>query len=212
MCPMDSYIILLHQVYSNRFCNQTGEIQSHKFLKNSCGTWSGGDTTRDQLFDVSTNHTKPSCSVKSNNSQLVKNAGLAVYSSIGKSKSGVSRKFVQPHRSSIIKNSPLVSPLTIWIICYISPSSKFLNHDRFPNKQNPTKKATTTWGIGPSVSFIQTSIFDAKNIELWLKIWAPNWKEPQYRGDIFSLDRNRFLGLKNLSHILCSTDIMYSKI
>ena len=111
------------------------------------------------------NHTKPSSSVKSNNSQLVKNAGLAVYS-IGKSKSGVSRKFVQPHRTSIIKNSPLVSPLTIWIICYISPSSKFLNHDRFPNKNNPTKKATT------------------------------NWKGPQYGGHIFSLDLNHFFGFQ----------------
>ena len=81
------------------------------------------------------NHTKPSCSVKSNNSQLVKNAWLAVYSSIGESKCGVSQKFVQPHRTSTIKNSPLVSPLTIWIICNISPSSKFLSHDRFPNKK-----------------------------------------------------------------------------
>ena len=82
------------------------------------------------------NRTKPSCSVKSNNSQLVKNAGLAVYSSICKSKSGVSRKFVQPHRTSTIKNSPLVSPLTIRIYCNISPSSKFLNYDHFQKNKS----------------------------------------------------------------------------
>lgn len=54
ICAPWIHIILLHQVYSNYFCNQPGEIQSHKFLKNSCNTWSGGDTTRDQSFDAST--------------------------------------------------------------------------------------------------------------------------------------------------------------
>lgn len=133
MCPMDSYIILLHQVYSNRFCNQPGEIQSHKFLKIIAVHGQVVIQHVTSCLMCPQNHTKASCSVKSNNSQLVKNAGLAVYSSIGKS--GVSRKFVQPHRTSTIKNSPLVSPWTIWITCNISPSSKFLNHDAFPNKQ-----------------------------------------------------------------------------
>ncbi len=110
----------IHTFYCFIKSKAPAEIQIHKFLGNSCKTWCQVVTQHvTSHLMCPQNHTKPSFLVKSNNSQLVKNARSAVYCSIGKSKSGVSQKVVQPHQTSTTKNSPTWFPsVPIWVNCH----------------------------------------------------------------------------------------------